>query len=68
MPVESFLCPSLEVAGTLETSEINVTSEYMHERPFLDTQKKVYIALGLLYHSAGSEAKIQIKTLNLIKK
>lgn len=58
MPVESFLCPSMEVAGTLETSAINVTSDYMHERPFLDAQKTVYIAIGLAYHSTGSEDKI----------
>lgn len=54
MPVESFLCLSMKVAGTLETSAINVTSDYMHETPFLDAQKIVYIALGLLYHPTGS--------------
>jgi len=57
----------MEVAGTLETSAINVTSDCMHETPFLDTHKTVYIALSLLYHSRSSEDKVQIKTLDLIK-
>lgn len=52
--MESFLCPSTEVSGTLETSAINVTSE----APFLDAQKTVYVALDLRYHSTGSEDKL----------
>lgn len=52
-----FPYPSMEGSGASETSAVTVMSHCSPQRPFLDTQKSVYISIGLLHHPSAQRIR-----------